>query len=203
MCLLCSCLKCSVSCGTGIQVRKIECIANDQNSVGNGAGDRSDSAAAELLTASGIAAGDGALTVVVGGDGSSDDDISQNDGNANGNSGSSISIGNINADEVSNDGRAGTRNSNNKNKNKNIIKDNSEMDTGSVAMAGSGAGCDPNSKPTEMQQCTTGIACTNTEDDEDDGSDEHYDNEHISSEVHELQTREKNARKQGGEADSN
>lgn len=124
MCLS-SCLKCSVSCGTGIQVRKIECISGPSNG--------------------------GALAVGSGGPGAG--------------------IGNI---DDTNDSRGG-------------------IGAVAAAMAGGGVGgsgaaaavaeCNLNTKPTETQQCTTGIVCSNSDDETEDGSDEHYDNEHISSEV--------------------
>lgn len=136
MCLS-SCLKCSVSCGTGIQVRKIECI-------------------------SGQSGGGGVL--VVGGGG-----FGVGIGMDVGSNGSWIKDGNLPA--ASNIKGAGADGP--------TIVGSGGGGSGAAAVAE----CNLNTKPTETQQCTTGIVCSSSDDETEDGSDEHYDNEHISSEV--------------------
>lgn len=145
MCLS-SCLKCSVSCGTGIQVRKIECISGPSNSNGGGGG--------------ALAVGSGGPSAGIGMDVGSNGNGDTNDSRG---SGTSNSGGGAVAAALAGGGSGG-------------------------GVGGSGAAaavteCNLNTKPTETQQCTTGIVCSNSDDETEDGSDEHYDNEHISSEV--------------------
>lgn len=104
-------LKCSVSCGTGIQVRKIECIAGESSNIN----DKNDSRIGE---------------------------------NRNGNN----SIGGS-----GDDGPGVTM-----------------LNTATITE------CELSTKPAERQSCTTGITCSNTDDETEDESEEH---EQISSEV--------------------
>lgn len=191
--------KCSVSCGTGIQVRKIECNANGHKSVGNGVDDTNDD---DVAAPSAIDAEDGA------GDARPMAAGIANDGTGVDFAGDNTSTGSMSNSYIANDAAADSRTgknpTNNSNKKK-TIKDIGETDAGALATTRTGASaatmqCDPNNKPADTQPCTTGIICAaEMEDDTDDGSDEHYDNEHISSEeVHELLNSYRDIDKQAG-----
>lgn len=115
-------MKCSVSCGTGIQVRKIECITGESGNID----DRNDGRIGD----------------------------NRNGNNSNGTGGD--------------DGPAVA------------------MLGGGVAAAATITECESSTKPVERQSCTTGITCSNTDDEIEGDSDEHDNNEQISSEVHEI-----------------